>query len=948
MYNKDKLGLWQVISGSGLLIFLLLAVLIGFSLMLKPELKMIIVGLFGILAIVVIHWLSRLHQRIRRLEQQQQLGYSATDLSLQTIILYASVLVGLLGYVQQHMGWSVAAILGFGLCLIQVLYQLHIRVSRLEEHHILLAASTAAPQVDEQSQSFIATTPDWMQQSQVQEQRSVILSQETHTTSPYVTAPVQTVTAEPAWWQPFWNWMLHGNPILRVAVAVLMVGVILLLRFASEHWQLSLGIKLLFIAGAGAGLTAFGYYLGKRNALFAVTLQGVGLAVVFLTLVFVHHYAVIASLTVASACFAGLLVLSTVLSLKQDSLSLVILSLGMAYLAPLLIPQYHPDALFLFSYYLLINLAVALVNFIKPWKVLSYIAFSVSMLIGGTIIWMYAEDTQKWWLDLVLWLHIALFIWLSLRYSQLMLEQNQNASRLQPLLDVGLVFSVPVLGFSIHALLLHDSTCALTAGAAALAGIYSALTFWIKYQQSQLSLLAKSFFILAVAFFALIFPLAQGAHWTSIGWVVQGTALMVWGVSERDRLSLYSGMMLSLLSAVTLLSQIWTDPEFPLLSTSIYAVCQLIAAFYLLQKDAEQRAVCDTHMLGGLFLSLGLYAGSVAGVQGLDWQGQGLSPYLMIASALYALFYAWMQFFKSEVLWNLSQLWIHTLFLILFIVETLQQQLFSQLAWPNGLQQWSFLLAASLMSLLVMRAQPAQQNIVWIPFWASLVGLTLAMIGLAILPENPVIALGLAPLLYGIWLWKTQQKRWLQQPVIWLWSGLWLLWANLDVVAATHFYLLPLFNLTDLLTLGMMMGLIAVIYRQTFTNLQQEWRVKISIILLGLFVLSSVVVRALHHYLQTPLWSWAVWHDGTVQLSLTLLWVLLAFVLMTFSSRRVMRQVWFVGAALLGLVVAKLVLLDLAQSATLTRVFSFIGAGGVMLIIAYLAPLPPISGEPKV
>ena len=62
-----------------------------------------------------------------------------------------------------------------------------------------------------------------------------------------------------------------------------------------------------------------------------------------------------------------------------------------------------------------------------------------------------------------------------------------------------------------------------------------------------------------------------------------------------------------------------------------------------------------------------------------------------------------------------------------------------------------------------------------------------------------------------------------------------------------------------------------------------------------------------------------------------------------FSSQRHIRQIWFVGAALLGIVVIKLVILDLSQSGTLTRVVSFIGAGGVMLVIAYLAPLPPAS-----
>ena len=60
-----------------------------------------------------------------------------------------------------------------------------------------------------------------------------------------------------------------------------------------------------------------------------------------------------------------------------------------------------------------------------------------------------------------------------------------------------------------------------------------------------------------------------------------------------------------------------------------------------------------------------------------------------------------------------------------------------------------------------------------------------------------------------------------------------------------------------------------------------------------------------------------------------------------------MREVWYMGACILAIVVFKLALLDLSQSATLTRVISFIGAGGMMLIIAYLAPLPPASQQPE-
>ncbi|HDT3672278.1 TPA: DUF2339 domain-containing protein, partial [Escherichia coli] len=95
-----------------------------------------------------------------------------------------------------------------------------------------------------------------------------------------------------------------------------------------------------------------GYTLQKKNQLFAVALQGVGLAVVFLTLVFSHHFGVITSLTTASILFTILLAITVFLSLKQQAIYLAILALGMAYAAPLVIPQYRPDVVFLFSYYL--------------------------------------------------------------------------------------------------------------------------------------------------------------------------------------------------------------------------------------------------------------------------------------------------------------------------------------------------------------------------------------------------------------------------------------------------------------------------------------------------------------------------------------------------------------------------------------------------------------------
>ncbi len=949
MYKKDKQGL--------IVVLIALAVLLAAAIALKWQ-GMIVAAGIG-LTVVIVHVLSEIHQRLRQLEQTATSDFVQTaGIGIQKIVIYGAALVALFAYANTWMWLAGGALLVLLLCLIQTISAFQTRLLHLEQdaiqQHQIQVQRAAQPQPTALDQQLENTTtassnpldpvqhPAWMHQTTESVPASI-----GQTSTPVTRA---TKPNTPSWWQPALDWMIHGNPILRVAVAVLMVGVVLLLRFASEHWQLSLGVKLSFIASAGVIITIAGYVLQKKNQLFAVALQGVGLAVVFLTLIFSHHFAVIASLATASILFVILLLATVYLSLKQQALYLAMLALTMAYLAPLVIPQNHPDVIFLFSYYFVINLAVAALNFIQPWKILHKIAFFATMFIGGTTIGIYAKTAQFDTLDIILWLHMALFIWLSIRYSQLMLRaqnvQQQTAQlpeHLQPILDVGLIFSVPVLGFSLHAYLMHNSTSALTWGAVALAIVYISLNIWIKRQHPQLSILAKSFFILAVVFVALIFPLAKGAHWTSTGWVIQGTALIVWGVTERYRLSRYVGVALVLLSSVALLFQVWSNDRFPILSTAIFALAQFISAFYLLHYQ-EVEKYFSARMLSGVFLVLGLYSGAIAGAELMQWQQYGLSPYLAIAVILLLLFSLAVHS-KSRLQWDNLQLILAAVLLFLLYGETFAVGVYSTGHWSNMLNQVSFAVAASLLSLLLISLNLSKSR-VYTVIWATLLWLSLASIGLAIFPIMPIAALALIPAIYAICLLRLHKTQLLHQLPVWGLSLLWLLLISLDPYSAEHYYVLPLFNPTDLLSLLVFAGLIWMIYQHDFSaERSMEWGFKVITILIGLLVLSSVVVRAMHHYLGTPFWSVAIWTNGDVQLSLTLLWVILAFVLMTFSSRRHIRQIWFVGAALLAIVVAKLLLLDLSQSGTLTRVISFIGSGAVMLVIAYLAPLPPAIEE---
>ena len=101
------------------------------------------------------------------------------------------------------------------------------------------------------------------------------------------------------------------------------------------------------------------------------------------------------------------------------------------------------------------------------------------------------------------------------------------------------------------------------------------------------------------------------------------------------------------------------------------------------------------------------------------------------------------------------------------------------------------------------------------------------------------------------------------------------------------------------------------------------------------------VIRACHHWANVPWETDALYASDTVQASLSITWGILAISLMLFGNRRRIRAVWILGAILVGVVVVKLFLVELSAVGTLQRIVSFIVVGLLLLLVGYVAPLPP-------
>lgn len=104
---------------------------------------------------------------------------------------------------------------------------------------------------------------------------------------------------------------------------------------------------------------------------------------------------------------------------------------------------------------------------------------------------------------------------------------------------------------------------------------------------------------------------------------------------------------------------------------------------------------------------------------------------------------------------------------------------------------------------------------------------------------------------------------------------------------------------------------------------------------------TALVMRTAHHWSGVPFELDLLLASMRVQAGLSIVWTLMALSLMIGGHLRRRREVWLIGAALIGVVVAKLFFVELSNRGGLARIVSFIGVGVLLLVVGYFAPLPP-------
>lgn len=769
-------------------------------------------------------------------------------------------------------------------------------------------------------------------------------------------------------WATLYGWFSGGNSIVRVGVLILLIGMVLLLRLLHETVNMPIEVWLGTIVLAALALTSLGLRLRHSRRGYALSLQGTGLAILYLTLFSAYYlYAIIPS----QPTFLLLAILASVtalLSLRQDALPLAVLGFGGAFLAPILTSTEHGQVVLLFSYYLLLNIAVAWIAHQRTWKVLNLLGAVTTFGMASVWGWQSLDTSIRWPLECLLIAHVVLYVFIVVRYSQLLAKPTMTSLAQQPTasiisIDSGLLFGVPLVAFGLQAGLLQDVPYALAISSMALSILYLGLAYWLKNQKLALPLLWEGLLALGLGFLALVLPLALNAQWTSTGWLVQGVALVWVGTRQARIWQISFGVGLQLISLL-LLGWLWLTNTYQSLWLELFiAVTTLLLSAALLRKPIQTDATGVTIStsaplrLGSLLLII------VSGMVGVCLLQDRWSAIALLQT------------------WTLPTISTQII-LDLLLLNTLGLIVSTRILWQEMrvvLQRFSLMIGGLL---------------IWMIFWFDIAGQSLNQMALLAasvawlsmqlliwhhlvqrdthcsLRSDQAVGLGMLLLLLSLWSvefypnaaavvllpillmlssthYHARLPNWLQlqrslqdlYPIIAFSFGVWALWANLS--SSGQFWPLPYFPLLSLLD-GCLIAVIFWLYRSMPSSqaIQRLQAGKFALGGLAFWSLSGMVVRSLHQWLETPLWPEA-WSSDTVQTSLTIVWSSTALLITMLASRQAWRALWWIGLGLLAMVIAKLLLVDLSNLSAMARVISFIGAGGVMLVIGYVAPLPP-------
>lgn len=315
----------------------------------------------------------------------------------------------------------------------------------------------------------------------------------------------------------------------RVGILAVLIGMAWFLKFAVDnHWIGPLGRVLIGLM-VGAGLIAWSErFRNKGYAVFSYSLKAIGSGVLYLSLWAAFSLYQLVPAPVAFVAMVAVTVFNGFMAWAQDAELLALYAIVGGVSTPLLLSTGENHEATLFTYLLVIDIAVLLLVSLKPWSRLLFMAFLGSSLFFVAWWLEYYSDAQS--------LRTAFFLacfFLVFAFAPRLVQRRFDETRVSGW-DSLAVIVLPLanaawgfLGFY-NILDRPGNDWAQAFLAVAFAAFYLLLLRLPeggRFKSSPAGL-SGLHLALAVVFLTIAIPLKAHGRWITTGWLIEGAALL--------------------------------------------------------------------------------------------------------------------------------------------------------------------------------------------------------------------------------------------------------------------------------------------------------------------------------------------------------------------------------------------------------------------------------------
>jgi uncharacterized membrane protein len=334
----------------------------------------------------------------------------------------------------------------------------------------------------------------------------------------------------------------------RIGIVAILIGVAYFLKYAFDSGWIGPGGRVAIGLIAGIAVVVWSEsFRRKGSAAFSYSLKAVGIGILYLSLWAASQYF---HLVPASVAFVAMILVtaSTItLALTQDAEILAVYAMIGGFSTPALVSTGENHEIVLFSYVLLLDLAILAMVAFKPWRRIVWGAMlgTAIMYVGWSA--SFYDGSERTLTVLFASAFFAVF-------ALVPLLTPLTRSRWHSGMSITLMLLPLVNGaaYFLALFVMYDrETVTLTWYALALAAVYLLLSSQFKRRAGSDPDVVKTVNLIhvaaAIAFITIAVPLKLDAHWITIGWLIESAVLLFVAVkSEAHFLRIFAGCTLAL------------------------------------------------------------------------------------------------------------------------------------------------------------------------------------------------------------------------------------------------------------------------------------------------------------------------------------------------------------------------------------------------------------------